>query len=255
MFAPAALLLATLVAATSLDAAHAAVRRAMAAGGDSTSCSAAELTSIASDASIRPLSATGPRNVVLATVGGSCICGNVNCPYYVLQLGPAGTSRVLLSTYAYDVHGFGNARPLPQLRESAHDSALVTVETIDAFSGGRYVPVSSARVRGDTGERKGNAIPVRFAPGTSSAVLTGLVSTGWYDEYAITAARGQDLTIGALRVPAGTTFGLIPRNGSGTPIDLRPGVATPLPASGSYLLMVDTDSESSQTYRATVTIR
>jgi hypothetical protein len=254
MFAPAALFLATLVAATPLDAAHAAVGRAVAAG-DQMNCSATELASIVRAASIRPLSATAPRNVVLASVGGSCICGNVNCPYYVLQLGPDGASRVLLSTYAFDVHGFGDARPLPQLRESAHDSALVTVETIDAFIGGRYVPLSSTRVRGDTGERKADAIPIRFAPGTSSAVLTGHVSAGWYDEYAITAARGQHLTIEAPNVPAATTFGLIPRNGSGTPIDLTPGVAAVLPASGSYLLMVDTDSESRQTYRATVMIR
>jgi hypothetical protein len=254
VFAPAALLLATLLAASSLDSAHTAVRRAVAAG-DANGCSAADVPGIVNSASIQPLIKTGPRNVFLASVTGACICGNVNCPYYVLQLDPGGSSRVLLSTYAYDVHVIGNARPLPNLRESSHDSALVTVETIDAFTGGRYAPISSARVRGDTGARKRNAIPIRFAPGASSAELTGRVEAGWYDEYAFVAARGQRVTIGAPGVPATTTFGLIPHGSSGAPISLTPGVATMLPASGPYLLVVDTSSDTSQMYRATIAIR
>jgi hypothetical protein len=217
-------------------------------------CSASELRSVAHDAGFTKLGSIGTSSVVLAAIQRPCLCGNVNCPYLVLRLDPDGASRVLLSTYAYDVHAVGNAQPLPNLHETAHDSALVSVETTDAFRGANYVAVATARVRGDTGARKPDRIPLRFAPGASSAVLTGRISAGWYDTYSFAALRGQRVTIAATRLPDGTTFRLNPAGGGGS-IELRPGVPAVLPAGGAYLLTVDTGSMAERAYRATIAIR
>jgi hypothetical protein len=188
---------------------------------------------------------------VLASVESACICGNVNCPFYVLRLDPGGAPAVLLNTSAYGVTPVGPAAPLPNLREIAHDSALVSDETIDAFRAGKYVAIASARIRSDNGARKANAIPIRFVPGTSSAPLSGSVSEGWYDEYALVAESGQHITIAG---PSGLTYELTNQTTSHA-IDLRPGVAAMLPAGGTWLLHVDSEDDSARAYRATVTVR
>lgn len=249
MPAAAAFLLVAAVAAGSLDPARVAVAHAL-ADDFSPGCAANELRAAVRDAGISTLGMVAGRKVVLASVESSCICGNVNCPFYVLRLGAGNTPAVLLNTYAYGVTPAGHAAPLPNLREIAHDSALVSDETIDAFRDGKYVAIASARIRSDTGARKANAIPVHFAPGTSLAVLSGSVSEGWYDEYALVAARGQHITIAG---PAGLNYELT--NQTSRPIALRPGVAVTLPAGGTWLLQVDGGGDTGQAYRATVTIR
>jgi hypothetical protein len=217
--------------------------------GDASGCSPAELRAIVQKAGVTPLGTIGAARVVLAAVSGSCICGNVNCPYVVLRLdGDRGT--VLLDTYAYSVEPAGTARPLPNLREVAHDSALVSVSTTDAYRDGKYVVVDTQRVRGDTGESKPDTVPVRFAPGTSSAVVRGRISAGWYDQYTFAAAAGQRLTVTG---PGAFTYSLSVESAD-RPIDVLPGHAVTLPTSGRYRLLVDGASDAEQAYRATITI-
>jgi hypothetical protein len=253
MPAPAGLLLAALVAAGSLDPVRVALGGALGAGALS-GCSAAEAAQVLRDAGISPLGTVAGRRVVLANPHGSCICGNVNCPYLVLQLDPGGTAAVLLSTSGYAVTPAGAAQPLPNLRELAHDSALVSDETIDAYRDGKYVVIGSARIRSDSGARKPNAVPVRFAPGASSAVLSGSVSLGWYDEYALGAQRGQRVTVSGVHAPAKLTFSLTGRTGAYA-TELRPGVPAVLPADGTYLVHVDGASDDAQPYTAVISIR
>jgi hypothetical protein len=247
--AAAAFLLAAAVAAGSLDPARIAVAHAL-ADDFSPGCAAKELGTAVRDASIYPLGTVAGRKVVLASVQSNCICGNVNCPFYVLRLDAGDAPAVLLNTSAYGLTAVGHAAPLPDLREIAHDSALVSDETIDAFRDGKYVAIASARIRSDNGARKANAVPIRFAPGTSSAPLSGSVSEGWYDEYALVAARGQRVTIAG---PPGLIYELT--NQTSRSIALRPGVAATLPAGGTWLLEVDGGGDAAQAYRATVTIR
>ena len=190
---------------------------------------------------------------MLVSLHGECVCGNVNCPYLVVRLDPGGAAKTLLSTYAFGITPVGTATPLPNLRELAHDSALVTDETIDAYRGGKYVSVDSARVRGDTGARK-STLPLRFAPGASSAVVRGAVSLGWYDEYALAAQRGQHIAVSDVHSAARLTFTLFPPR-DGRPAELRPGVPSELPADGTYQLHVDGGGDADQAYRATITIR
>jgi hypothetical protein len=245
----AAFLLAAAVTAGSLDPARVAVAHAL-ADEFAPSCSAAELRTAVRDAGISPLGTLAGRKVVLASVQSNCVCGNVNCPFYVLRLDAGGAPAVLLDTSAYGLTTVGHALPLPNLREIAHDSALISDETIDAFRDGKYVAIASARIRGDSGARKANAIPIHFMPGTSSATLTGSVSEGWYDEYALVAARGQHITIAG---PSALVYELA--NQTGGSIALKPGVPATLPASGTWLLHVDAEDEAARAYTATITIR
>ena len=252
MSAPAALLLAAIVASGALDGARVALGHAL--GKDLLAgCTVTERAHVLRDADISTLGTLAGRRVVLANPHEACICGNVNCPYLVLALDPGGKADVLLSTFAYVVSPVGRALPLPNLRELAHDSNLISDETIDAFRNGTYVTIGSARVRSDNGARKANALPLRFAPGRSSAVVRGSVSLDWYDEYALAAGRGQRVTIGDVHAPSKLTFTLI--DGTDRSTNLQPGVPAVLPAGGSYLLHVESDSEAAQAYRATVTIR
>lgn len=217
-------------------------------------CTNAERQTVLRTADVSPLGATSGRRVVLVSAHGNCICGTVNCPYVVLRMAPDGTADVLLNTFAYEVTPTGRAAPLPNLRELAHDSALVSDETIDAYRNGKYAVVSSARIRGDNGARKPNAVPVRFAAGTSSAVLSGGVSLGWYDEYALDAMAGQRITVSAVHAPGKLTFSLTGRANAYS-IVLQPGVPAVLPRSGGYLLHVDGSGDNPEPYRATLTIR
>lgn len=226
-----------------------ALALAHALGGDAAGCSAAELRTIVQTADVSALGTIGRARVVLASVSGSCICGNVNCPYVVLKLNGASSS-VLLHTYAYSVQPFGKAQPLPDLHETAHDSALVSVTTTDAFRNGRYAAVEVKRVRGDTGESKPDSIAVRFAPGTSSAVVRGRVSSGWYDQYTFAAGAGQHITVSG---PAALSYSLS-ADPADQPIGLQPGRSVRLPHSGRYLLVVDGAGETEEPYRATITI-
>jgi hypothetical protein len=245
----AAFLLAAAVAAGSHDPARVAVAHAL-ADDFAPGCSAGELSAAVRNASIEPLGTVNGRKVVLASVESNCICGNVNCPFYVLRLDAGDVPAVLLNTSAYGLTTVGRALPLPNLREIAHDSALVSDETIDAYRDGKYVAIASARIRGDNGTRKANAIPIHFAPGTSSATLTGSVSEGWYDEYALVAAGGQRITIAG---PSSLSYEL--SNQTSRSIALKPGVPARLPAGGTWLLHVDAEGDSGVAYTATVTIR
>jgi hypothetical protein len=218
--------------------------------GDGSGCSPAELRGIVQKADVKTLGMIGNSRVILAAVYGSCICGNVNCPFVALRLD--GTrSSVLLNTYAYAVAPSGKQLPLPNLREAAHDSALVSIATTDAYRDGKYVAIDTQRVRGDNGESKPDTIPVHFAPGTSSAVVHGRISAGWYDQYTFDAAAGQRITVTG---PDALEYSLSVES-SDKPIALLPAHPATLPRSGRYRLMIESDDQAEQSYRATITIR
>lgn len=246
------LLAGALFAAAPLDSPHAAVLSVLSRDDDAAGCDAAQVRAAATSATIRRLGAIGGSDVVLANVANPCICGAQNCPYYVLRL-DAGTPRVLYQTIGVTARVVA-ASPLPTLVFGAHDSALVHVETVAAYRGGRYVDVSYARVRGDTGARKPNAVPVRFAPGASSAVLHGSASLGWYDEYAFDASKGQQITVVGVRAKAPLTATIFSAD-SGTVADLKPGTPWTLPRSGSYRLHVELGSDTELPYELTFSIR
>ncbi len=241
-----------LLAGAPLDASHSAVLDVLSKTGDAAGCDASLRRKIAAAASVRRLGRVANDEVVLAQVGDSCICGAQNCPYYAIRLTP-GNPRVLLAVYAIDVRDADRARPLPGLVVDAHNSAMVADETTYAFSNGSYVAVANARVRGTDHARKPNAIPVRFAPGASSAALRGTASLGWYDVYTFDAAKGQRVSIAGVSSPAKLTVTLFV--GDAAPVALHPGTAFVLPKSGSYRLQVETESENDAAYTLTLAVR
>ena len=245
-------LLAAYVAAAPLDAQHTAVLQVISRGEDAGACSSEQKRKMAAEATLRRLGRVGGDDVVLALVADPCICGAANCPYYAIRLVP-GNPRVLLSTYAITVHDADHASPLPGLVVDAHSSAMVTDEMTYAFRGGAYVAVSSMRVRGTDHARKPNGIPVRFAPGASSAQLRGTVSLGWYDAYTFDAAKGQRLTIDSVRSQSPVTMVLYgPHDRTAT---LTPGVPVTLSSSGSYQFQIENGSESDVPYTLRFSIR
>ena len=215
-------------------------------------CSAAEVRSAIAEADVRTLGSVAGDPVVLVGLHASCMCGNVNCPWLVVRAGRPAS--VLLTTYAFDVGIEPSREPLPRLRDHAHDSALITDEDLYAYRGGRYESLAVYRVRGDTGARKPDTVPVRFAAGSSAARLHGRVATGWYDGYTFAAARGQRLTIEALISSAPPSLSLYDPQ-AGRSIDLQPGVAVTLARSGTFQLHVDGASERETPYALTLAIR
>ena len=245
-------LFAAYLAVVPLDAHHAAVLDVISRGEDAAGCDAAQKRKAAAGADIRTLGRVGGDDVILAVVEDPCICGASNCPYYAIRLAP-GNPRVLLSTYAITVRDADRARPLPGLIVDAHSSAMVVDETTYAFRGGAYAVVASGRVRGTDRARKPNGVPIRFAPGSSSAQLHGAVSLGWYDVYTFDAARGQRLTIDAVRSQSRVTLVLYgPQGGSAA---LTAGTPYTLPKSGSYQFQIENVSESDLPYTLRFSIR
>lgn len=239
--------------ATALDRPHAALLSVLSRSDDSGGCTPAQLRAAAAGAGLSPLGRVEGDAVVLATVESPCLCGAQNCPYYALRVG-AGAPRVLLSTFGIDVKT-RPAAPLPGLVLRAHDSALVSIESVYAYRNGRYDTVAKERVRGSDGARKpGAPVPVRFAAGASAAPLRGRVSLGWEDAYAFAASKGQRVLIDGVRSRERLRLTLYdPRDGSAA--SLRAGVPFALPASGTYRLAVETDAEEDAPYALTLAIR
>jgi len=227
----------------------AAIAAAVASERIGDACTPAQVRQAVAAADTRRIGRIGGDDVVLVALESPCMCGNVNCPWLVVR--PGTKQPVLLSTYAFGVDVVPGSEALPRLREHAHDSALITDETLDAFRGGTYVAVRTERVRGDTGERKPDTIPVRFAAGASSAPLRGRAGIGWYDVYTFDAARGQRLVLSGRTT---VTCTLTPPAG-GEPLELRAGTAVTLPRTGTYRLQIEGRDEHETPYTLTLAIR
>jgi regulator of extracellular matrix RemA (YlzA/DUF370 family) len=241
------------VAAAQLDAAHAAVLGVLTDSPDAGGCEPAALRKIAADASIRKLGRVDGDDVVLASVESPCICGAQNCPSIAIRV-TRGKPRELLTVYAIGVRTTGRANPLPDLIADAHDSAMVIDETTYSYRNGTYAIVDSARVRASDHARKPNTLPVRFAPGASSANLHGTVSVGWHDAYMFGASKGQKLLIDGVRSHAKLRLLLFGAKDADFS-EVRAGVPFTLPASHTYRLQVENDSEEDVPYTFTLSVR
>jgi hypothetical protein len=247
-------LMAAYLAAASLDAPRAAVLDVISRGDDASGCEPAQKRKMAASATIRKLGRIGGDDVVMAEVYDPCICGAQNCPFYAIRLTP-GKPRVLLTAIGISERNADRAAPLPGLVIYAHDSALVTEEFTYAYRNGAYVPVSTYRVRGgEHAGRKPNDVPVHFAPGASSAHLTGSVALGWDDAYTFAASKGQRLVIGGVR-PAGKTTLTLYGPGNVPPVTLHADVPVVLPETGTYSLHVEGTSEDDVHYALSLAIR
>jgi hypothetical protein len=147
----------------------------------------------------------------------------------------------------------GTAGGVPDVEGTSHDSAAVSDVTRYAYRNGTFAAAESWKVRGD--ERKPISVPVRFAPGASSARLHGTVGVGWTDDYTIDATKGQALEVSALAAKRATVIRII---GKGVNETLAPGRRFILPESGTYTIdvdLADTADDSDAAYAFMLSIR
>ncbi|HEY4438874.1 MAG TPA: hypothetical protein VGN14_00375, partial [Candidatus Elarobacter sp.] len=215
-------------------------------------CETEQLRAAVAQSKITKLGRAGGGDIVYATIESPCICGNVNCPVYVLRLDGANP-KLLYSNYAYSVVTVP-AVPLASLVLRSHDSALVSDETLVAYRNGRYVEQSYTRVRGDNGARKPDAVPIRFPAGASSTTLAGSASTGWYDGYSFDAQQGQTLTVSGVRSKGKVGITIFVPTVGGT-IDVTSGKPVVIPRSGTYQMHVEIAADADVRYALTIAIR
>jgi hypothetical protein len=220
---------------------------------DATGCEVQQVRDAANTATIIGLGRAGGDEIVLAEVQAPCLCRNASCPYYVLRIGTRAT-RLLYSTFAFAAH-IEPAAPLPDLVFAEHDTVAVIGERTAAYRGGVYADVSSARVRVDTGARKPDEVPVRFAPGSSARTLRGTASTGWYDSYAFAARAGQRLTLDAAGGTRNLNLILYGPGSGGKLIPMTLDEPITVPASGTYHLLVEVESDADRAYSVRLRIR
>ena len=242
--------LAAVLAATSLTPRQVALFELL-SHDEGIACSPGQLRAALPNARFTPLGRLAGDEVVLASIGASCLCGAQNCPYLIVRLG--SRPRELFSTFGIDAKIVGPARPLAPVTFYAHDSALVAVEATAAFRDGAYAVVSSGRIRWSDNARKPDSMSVRFAAGGSSAHLHGTASLGWGDVYAFFAAAGQRVIVRDVASRANVSLTLFQVNG--VPAELHANQAFVLPKSGEYRLDVDTDAEHDAAYALTLEIR
>jgi hypothetical protein len=138
-------LIAALLAAAPLDAGHAAVLATVSQDPMAGACEPGELRKAAAATPIRTIGRLGGDSVVLFSVHARCICGEHNCPQYVIRYG-TGAPRVLLVGLGWRADP-RPAKPLPQIVVQSHDSAAVSDVTTYAYLSGTYVQIRTERVR------------------------------------------------------------------------------------------------------------
>lgn len=194
----------------------------------------------------------GPELVLVEYYEDTCVCGAHNCPFWIYRVRGREDER-LAGSWAYDVKVVPAAGGVPDVVGTSHDSAAVSDVVRFAYRSGTYVEAESWKLRG--ADRKPMSVPVRFAPGTSSARLHGTIGLGWTDDYTVDAAKGQSLEVSSF---SGKRSTLIRLSGNGVDRTLTPGQPIVLPAAGAYTIDVDLGDASDdrdEAYAFTLSIR
>lgn len=218
-------------------------------------CSRAELSDAAATAKIQRIGTLDGDAVVLAMIYGPCLSGNANGPWLVVRVSPAAT-KPLLRTFAQDVHIIPTNDALPRLYEQMHGSAYVSGVKIDEFSAGRYVVVDSYNMCNATGERIPGTLPVKFAPGASSARLTGKFGEFGCDSgaiYAFYASKGQRLNVDGIKSTS-VIFMVLSQTANRNTV-VHPGETETLDHSGLFTLSVSSNGSSERHVRYAFTLQ
>jgi hypothetical protein len=180
----------------------------------------------------------------------ACVCAAQNCPTFVLYAETGGRYRTVLSDFTIE----SNVAADGTATMTAHDSAAVSNRSIYRWDGKRYALVRSERVDLRSATVKPMNVALSFAPGASSATVSGRAAFGFGDTYVLRAKAGQTLSL-RLTTPVGKPDGRVTiffDNGvfaqAGTHWTGR------LKASGTYSIAVDGAGETLQPYSLTVAI-
>jgi hypothetical protein len=192
---------------------------------------------------------SGARMAVV-TGGGSCVCGNVNCKVAVFWH-DGHAYRGVLSAYGYETA----VRPDGSAVITSHDSADVSYRTTFRWNGKTYALSKDEMVFTPTGVAKPARRTLRFAPGQSSAVVSGdRVALGFEDHISFDASAGQTVTLTLLKHgPHFGTFSLL-RDGISIVSAAHGTLTKALSKSGRYELLVDGSDENLSSYSIDVSI-
>ena len=214
--------------------------------------------------------------VTVAVSHSACLAHNsVNCVLVYTQTRD-GSYRQVLDDYGFTDNVEASADGTVTL--SSHETVEIITEATYAWNGTKYTFSPERSHRYDVAIGQGRSVArgeqerpyvvrVRFAPGTSSVVLTGSVAGGFGDSYEFDARAGQHVTIQVLSGwSKNFTFDVYQdRPGSPDARDLTSILNVPrkwsgvLPTSGTWKLDVtgtdSMDHETTSPYRLVLTIR
>jgi hypothetical protein len=194
---------------------------------------------------------SGPRMSVL-TGGGSCVCGNVNCKVAVFER-EGDAYRSVLSGYAIR----SDVRPDGTAVITSHDSAAVVFRSTYRWNGKLYVAVKTEMVYVANNVAKPASRTVKFAPGTSSAMLSGnRIALGFEDRFDFDAASGQTVTLQLVKHDSLFGSFSVLRDDATIGRAERGSLVAKLPASGTYHVVVEGGGDGSfSAYALRLTIR
>jgi hypothetical protein len=183
-----------------------------------------------------------------------CLSHAVNGPLLAFVASASGGYRRVLSTGVLSGK-FGADGSLVTME---NDSAITEYRTTYRFDGTTYAVVREEIVNKATGAAKQIDVPVHFAPGTSSATVSGNVASGFGDSYVLDANAGQTMSVG-VHPKAGRLVSLSIYRGSGTDTQIVfDGTSLSwrgkLPKSGRYEISVDDSGALPAAYTMTITI-
>jgi hypothetical protein len=183
-----------------------------------------------------------------------CLSHAVNGPLLAFVASGSGGYRQVLSTGV--VSGkFGADGSLVTME---NDSAITEYRTTYRFDGSTYAVVSEEIVSKATGAAKKIDVSVHFAPGTSSATVSGNVTRGFGDSYVLDANAGQTMSV-VVHPRAGNLVSLSIYHGSGADSEtVAAGTSlswrAKLPKSGRYEISVDDSGAAPAAYTMTIAI-
>jgi hypothetical protein len=193
---------------------------------------------------------SGERMTVV-TGGDSCVCGNANCKLVVFEH-DGHAYRSVLSEYAIR----SSVRPDGTAVVTSHNSAGVASRTTYRWSGKLYDAAKTETVYLANNVAKPVSRRVKFAPGRSSALLTGTqIALGFEDRFDFDATAGQTLTLTLLKHDSHFGSFSVLRNDARIATAERGSLVIKLPASGTYHIVVEAGAESFSAYALNLTIR
>lgn len=192
------------------------------------------------------------------TANSECGCGEANCSQWIYRQGQSRW-ELILETAGYDLAANpASHNGYRDVDVASRDNAAIIDHLHYVFNGRRYAQSEGAKENLETGQIKADARRVRFAKGTSSAIVTGSADVGFGDSWMLGAGKGQTMHLALQPVKKGdpvvmTLLG--PQSAGGHVIADRvkqwSGV---LPASGDYTILVDTEGDRRAAYGLTVGI-
>jgi hypothetical protein len=183
-----------------------------------------------------------------------CLSHAVNGPLLAFVASGRGGYRQVLSTGVMSGK-FGADGSLVTVE---NDSAMTEYRTSYRFDGSTYAVVREEIVNKATGAAKQIDVPVHFAPGTSSATVSGNVTLGFNDSYVLDANAGQTLSV-AVHPKAGRRVLLTINSGPGDDLkEIFAGTSLTwrgrLPKTGRYEISIETGSDAAAAYTMTIGI-